>query len=498
MRESDDIDKKIGEKLGDYREMPSADIFARVEHTLIDKQIGEKLSGYSETPTGDLFAGIEQTIIDKQLGEKLGGYSEKPSPNMFAKIEKTLDEKGYGVLPEENSRKRRSVLFFAYRYGVAAAVMFGVFTLFLLQQNSPVMPADDLTAIFNAPIETQAAVAVVDIDNAKSVKEGEKTINSTGTVTAMLSNIMGGQPDGTKVNGMPVAGACNSDGGAMVASTRSAELDFMRRAYEEERQRQEELRNREVENYWRDMFLAIENDERSNRRGLKMSGGLFAGNYGAGNMKTNDINAIMASKMFVPIGSATMAPSADGDNNNYYAPIDLNNVSIQHKMPVNAGLSIAFRLSDNWSVVSGVNYSYLNTQLVRSNAPGLMKTVQEIHYIGVPVGVMYSFYNTRNMSLYARAGAAVETSVYATMFDYVTGASGTTKEGGRISVKGLQLSVDGAIGAQFRLFSDVGFYIEPGVSYYFEQSNQPYTYRTANPVHFSLRLGLRFGGNYRK
>ena len=54
-----------------------------------------------------------------------------------------------------------------------------------------------------------------------------------------------------------------------------------------------------------------------------------------------------------------------------------------------------------------------------------------------------------------------------------------------------QLSVLGAVGAQLNLTNHLGFYVEPGVSYFFDDGSDIQTIRKENPCNFTLQAGFR-------
>ena len=77
------------------------------------------------------------------------------------------------------------------------------------------------------------------------------------------------------------------------------------------------------------------------------------------------------------------------------------------------------------------------------------------------------------------AGGAMEKCVY--------GKIGSKNE----TVKPLQFSVMGAVGAQYNISSRVGIYVEPGVSYFFDDGSDIETIRKENPCNFTLQGGVR-------
>lgn len=49
----------------------------------------------------------------------------------------------------------------------------------------------------------------------------------------------------------------------------------------------------------------------------------------------------------------------------------------------------------------------------------------------------------------------------------------------------------GAVGAQYNISNRVGIYVEPGVSYFFDDGSPIETIRKENPTNFTLQAGIR-------
>ena len=65
------------------------------------------------------------------------------------------------------------------------------------------------------------------------------------------------------------------------------------------------------------------------------------------------------------------------------------------------------------------------------------------------------------------------------------------QDGEALSQRPWQFSVLGAVGAQYNLSRRVGVYVEPGVSYYFDDGSSLATLRKEHPCGFTLQAGLR-------
>ena len=151
--------------------------------------------------------------------------------------------------------------------------------------------------------------------------------------------------------------------------------------------------------------------------------------------------------------------------------------NIKHKQPLSFGLSVRKALPKNFSVETGVTYTMLSSEITYENSSE--KTDQKLHYIGIPVRANWSFVNDKRFTVYVSAGGAIEKCVY--------GKVGSEKE----TVKPVQLSVMGAVGAQYNISNRVGIYVEPGVSYFFDDGSPIETIRKENPTNFTLQAGIR-------
>jgi len=59
------------------------------------------------------------------------------------------------------------------------------------------------------------------------------------------------------------------------------------------------------------------------------------------------------------------------------------------------------------------------------------------------------------------------------------------------NIQGVQWSVNGAVGATYKLSNDLGIFFEPKTSYYFKDK-QPISARTKYPVVIGVTAGVRF------
>lgn len=163
-------------------------------------------------------------------------------------------------------------------------------------------------------------------------------------------------------------------------------------------------------------------------------------------------------------------------------------------IPVSAGVGVKFDINDRWAVGVGVNYSYLTRKFygkytkADENGMEISSTASDIknsqHFVGIPVNAYCNLISNKHISLYAYAGGAVEKCISDKYDILSTNIVHTEKP------KGVQLSANLGIGAEFKLGQHLGLYVDPSLRYYFD-NGQPKSIRTAQPLMLGFEMGLR-------
>lgn len=177
----------------------------------------------------------------------------------------------------------------------------------------------------------------------------------------------------------------------------------------------------------------------------------------------------------------------------YRQVVDFSNSEMTHKFPIAVGATVAVPIGKGFAIESGLNYTYLEST-ASTQTDYTYKYIQSVHYLGIPVAVTYRIAGGRALDFYASAGAMAEiaisskgkTEVYSYEGNYL---SNDTKH---IDAKGVQISFNAALGLNVHLTKHVGIYVEPGVSHFIRNSNQPTTVRTESALRFNLRAGFKF------
>lgn len=166
---------------------------------------------------------------------------------------------------------------------------------------------------------------------------------------------------------------------------------------------------------------------------------------------------------------------------------------VHHRLPVRVGASVSYDLNSRLALGSGLTYTRLRSDLREGTAANYQKSVQNLHYVGLPVNLKYTFLRAKNLSLYAQAGALAEVRVAGkrtTQYTLDHQRSGEDTE--RIGSHPLQMSVNLAAGAQYNITTTLALYAEPGISHHFKDNSSVPTIYEDKPTNFSLNVGVRF------
>lgn len=162
---------------------------------------------------------------------------------------------------------------------------------------------------------------------------------------------------------------------------------------------------------------------------------------------------------------------------------------IDYAPPFSVGLTVSKQLNKTFSVETGLVYSYLSTKYKDLENNSYASQVK-LHYLGIPVNISANIWEINSrFKVYASAGAMVEKGL---RFNFSQdNIEDKQKVYENRSISGVQWSVNGSVGASYRFYDNWSIYVEPQVSYYFD-NNQPISIRTEKNTIFSLNSGIRY------
>ena len=136
----------------------------------------------------------------------------------------------------------------------------------------------------------------------------------------------------------------------------------------------------------------------------------------------------------------------------------------KHHLPMRLGLSLHYQLNDALALYSGINYTYLYSESITSIDN------QHLYYLGIPMGLSWQLWKTNGFSFYLSGSAMLEKC---------------------LNEKPWQWSLGAAAGAEYSFTSHVGVYLQPSLTYYFNDGTSFEHYYKEHPLAPSIEFGLR-------
>lgn len=187
----------------------------------------------------------------------------------------------------------------------------------------------------------------------------------------------------------------------------------------------------------------------------------------------------------------SVAPTAMKENNGMIVTGQSKMVKkANHRQPITLGVSVALPLSNKMSVETGLMYSHHYSELAYEVGNISHDIKQHLNFVGIPLNLNYRLWQRHNTSVYVSGGGSVEKMVYGKQKERYDGTETTIAN--KVEMKELQWALSARFGAAYKLTKGVSFYLEPGVSYHFNNKSDLQTIYSDRPVSFQLKAGLRF------
>ncbi|MDR0371423.1 MAG: PorT family protein [Prevotellaceae bacterium] len=154
------------------------------------------------------------------------------------------------------------------------------------------------------------------------------------------------------------------------------------------------------------------------------------------------------------------------------------------------GLMLRKDLSNHLGIESGLTYTCLQTRFFH-NGINRYDAKSELHYLGIPLNLLLRFVNNSRWNVYLSAGGMIEKGLLEKFSQNIYLNNETCPDKRTEKIKGIQFSLNGALGVSYDIFDRFGIYLEPRISYYFD-NDQPYSIRTEKAAAFGLNLGLKY------
>ena len=157
----------------------------------------------------------------------------------------------------------------------------------------------------------------------------------------------------------------------------------------------------------------------------------------------------------------------------------------KHHAPVSVGLQVAFGIAPRLSLSTGLVYTRTSSDFYPYASSSSYNVHQVLHYVGIPVGLNYEFWQSGGFHAYVMAGAEADYNV-----KNDTEEEGVKKENAKRDR--VQFSGKASLGAQYDITPNVGLYIEPGAKYYIDNGSEIENTFKDKKLNFNFQFGLRF------
>lgn len=167
--------------------------------------------------------------------------------------------------------------------------------------------------------------------------------------------------------------------------------------------------------------------------------------------------------------------------------------SVRWHMPVVAQIEFSYKLSDRWSLSTGLRYTYLRGDSTLTSEFRHREAEMKIHSIGIPVKATYRLFDKKNVSVYLTGGFGVDVPIGGSKHISDTGLDNpeprTWSETLRTKVR---FSTDWGLGIGWQFAPHTGIFAEPSFRYYFPTRGTVPTIWSEHPCVFTLPVGIRF------
>ena len=463
-------------------------------------KLQDQLAGYQESVSHDLWAGIEQSLAQKNIES----VSSNPQTIASESSESTdlhvgsEAKKDARVLHDSSKVQKNARIVYFKRWSAAAAAVallgIGGSYVYLHQEDvergnlqlaasqsapSHVVSADLQSAasqpapspVVSADLQSAASqpapslVVSADLQSAASQKKKGNVLEkeSENEISLLAEN-----PEPAEPVSEDKATVSSTDHKALTRSTDHHAAAYASQSYHFEK-------NEEVSGW--SMQLYAEN--------LTPSLG------GVNSDASGGYNDFSYGTMAEPMPGVIPDPTAGGIYGEEYLLASYKAIqrnqqgNAKHHAPVSVGLQVAFGIAPRLSLSTGMVYTRTSSDFYPYASSSSYNVHQVLHYVGIPVGLNYEFWQSGGFHAYVMAGAEADYNV-----KNDTEEEGVKKENAKRDR--VQFSGKASLGAQYDITPKVGLYIEPGAKYYFDNGSHVENTFKDKKLNFNLQFGLRF------
>lgn len=234
---------------------------------------------------------------------------------------------------------------------------------------------------------------------------------------------------------------------------------------------------------------AIQESNAQHHQSSSWSVQLYGENGVVGSKNSNGFDAA-----FVPSNNASRPVYPGNFTDTFYSVMAIRALSgtpsadyyekVKHHFPISVGVQVGWGVTECLRINTGVVYTNVSSDFINSSYNTTQVTTQTLHYVGVPVNISYDFWQTKRFKTYVTAGGEADFNV----------KNHTESDGEVMASKHdrTQWSANASLGAQFDIIPQLGIYVEPGAKYYFDNGSQIENTFKDKKLNFNLQFGLRW------
>lgn len=166
-----------------------------------------------------------------------------------------------------------------------------------------------------------------------------------------------------------------------------------------------------------------------------------------------------------------------------------------HDAPLTLGITVDKSILPRLSFETGLLYTKLGFRVKTDEFSSFYSEYRnQIHYLGVPAGLRYSFMQRKRFDLYTLQWFILEKGIAGRWYvnDYGNNTL-LSSETNHHSIRGIQFSSLTGVGGQIKLGHPFYLFGQAGVQVFFLNKTQPYNIRSAHVAWPSFQVGLRIG-----
>lgn len=163
---------------------------------------------------------------------------------------------------------------------------------------------------------------------------------------------------------------------------------------------------------------------------------------------------------------------------------------IDCSLPLSFGMTVRRDFSRYIGIETGLVYTYLSSRMSLGGKVSYSSRLN-LHYLGIPINLIVNLWDNPKWNIYMSGGVMLEKGLRSKQTQHAYALSGMETLVEKKGIPGVQWSLNGSVGVSYRLYREWSLYLEPRISYYFD-NDQPVSIRTENSVIVGLGAGFRF------